>query len=85
MSGVFVGLQLSKGNLCKQWYGESFRGREVGIKNGISGDSTVVLDKIIVKNTSKGAGTWVLLTKGFTGSLQDIGPHKINTNFILTF
>ena len=85
MSGVFVRLQLSKGNLCKQWYGESFCVREVGIKNRISGDSTVVLDKIIMKNTSKGAGTWLLLTKGFTGSLQGIGPHKINTNFILTF
>lgn len=51
MSGVFVGLQLSKGNLCKQWYGESFRGRELGIKYRISGESIVVLDKIIVKNT----------------------------------
>lgn len=80
MSGVFVGLQLSKGNLCKQWYGESFRGREVGIKNGISGDSTVVLDKIIVKNTLEVRGRGYYLQKASQGvfrTLDHIKPIQI--------
>lgn len=76
MSGVFVGLQLSKGNLCKQWYGESFRGREVGIKNGISGDSTVVLDKIIVKNTLEARGRGYYLQKASQGVFRTLDHIK---------
>lgn len=80
MSGVFVGLQLSKGNLCKQWYGESFRGRELGIKYRISGESIVVLDKIIVKNTLEARGREYYLQKASQGvfrTLDNIKPIQI--------
>ena len=77
---MFVGLQLSKGNLCKQWYGESFRGRELGIKYRISGESTVVLDKIIVKNTLEARGRGYYLQKASQGvfrTLDHIKPIQI--------
>lgn len=80
MSGVFVGLQLSKGNLCKQWYGESFCGRELGIKYRISGESIVVLDKIIVKNTFEARGRGYYLQKASQGvfrTLDNIKPIQI--------
>lgn len=76
MSGVFVRLQLNKGNLCKQWYGESFCVREVGIKNRISGESTVVLDKIIVKNTLEARGRGYYLQKASQGVFRTLDHIK---------